>query len=96
MSVSINKILLIVFLLAFLPRIGAVLLAPHPPSAHWDVAHDVIIARNLAGGHGFANEPDTRLLTDTRSYPLFSLCFSVFSGRDIFPSFFFSLSLGRW
>ncbi|MCD4708101.1 MAG: glycosyltransferase family 39 protein [Candidatus Sabulitectum sp.] len=74
-SYSISRILVIVFLLALLPRVAITLLAPHPPSAHWDVAHDVIIARNLAEGNGFANEPGH---PTAYRYPLIPLILSLF------------------
>ncbi len=93
-SVSIGKILVIVFFLALLPRIGAVLLAPHFPSDHWDVAHDVIIARNLAQGHGFANEPGH---PTAYRYPLLPLILSLFFrifGERYIPFLLFQSFLG--
>ncbi len=93
-SISIGKILVIVFFLAFLPRVGAVLLAPHFPSDHWDVAHDVVIARNIAQGNGFANEPGH---PTAYRYPLLPLILSLFFrvlGEKYIPFLLFQSFLG--
>lgn len=93
-SWDIKKILVIVFLLALLPRIAITLIAPHPPSAHWDVAHDVLIARNLAQGHGFANEPGH---PTAYRYPLVPLILSLFFrifGESYMPFLLFQSFLG--
>ena len=87
-------ILLLVFLAALVPRAAIVLLAPHQPWQHWDAAHDVLIARNLAEGHGFVNEPGH---PTAYRYPLLpvvlSLFFRVFSERYI-PFMLFQALLG--
>ncbi len=93
-SWGIKKILVIVFLLALLPRIAITLVAPHPPSAHWDVAHDVLIARSLAHGHGFANEPGH---PTAYRYPLIPLILSLFFrlfGESYMPFLLFQSFLG--
>lgn len=91
---GIKSILIVIFLLALLPRVAIVLLAPHPPSAHWDVAHDVLIARSLAQGDGFANEPGH---PTAYRYPLLpfilSLFFRIFGERYI-PFLLFQSFLG--
>jgi len=74
-NLSLLKILFIVFLLALIPRVAITIIAPHPPSAHWDVAHDVLIARCLASGNGFANEPGH---PTAYRYPLLPLILSLF------------------
>ncbi len=75
MKKRIDKILILVFLAALIPRVLAAVYAPHQPWQHWDVAHDVVIARNLAAGHGFANEPGH---PTAYRYPLLPLILSVF------------------
>lgn len=93
-SRDIKKILVIVFLLALLPRIAITLISPHPPSAHWDVAHDVLIARNLAQGHGFANEPGH---PTAYRYPLIPIILSLFFrilGESYIPFLLFQSLLG--
>jgi 4-amino-4-deoxy-L-arabinose transferase-like glycosyltransferase len=74
-NTSISRILLLVFLVALIPRIAVSVIAPHLPADHWDVAHDVLIARNLAAGHGFANEPGH---PTAYRYPLIPLILSAF------------------
>ena len=87
-------ILAAVFLLALVPRVVIVLVSPHMPYRHWDVTHDVVIARNLASGNGFANEPGH---PTAFRYPLvpfvLSLFFRLFGERYI-PFLLFQALLG--
>ncbi|OQC25270.1 MAG: hypothetical protein BWX71_01712 [Deltaproteobacteria bacterium ADurb.Bin072] len=86
--------LAIVFLAALIPRVVITLTAPHPPCAHWDVAHDVVIARNLAQGHGFCNEPGH---PTAFRYPLVPAILSVFFrvlGERYIPFLLFQSLLG--
>ncbi len=84
----------IVFLAALIPRVVITLAAPHPPSAHWDVAHDVVIARNLAQGNGFSNEPGH---PTAFRYPLVPAVLSIFFriiGERYIPFLLFQSLLG--
>ncbi len=70
------RLAIVVFLLATAVRVGWIGLGGTVhPSLHWDAAHDVVIARNLADGHGFANEPGH---PTAYRYPLYPLFLSVF------------------
>lgn len=72
---GLRSMIAIVFLSALIPRLAISMTAPHGPSDHWDVAHDVVIARNLAQGNGFANEPGH---PTAYRYPLVPVVLSVF------------------
>ncbi|MCK5787328.1 MAG: glycosyltransferase family 39 protein [Candidatus Sabulitectum sp.] len=94
LSWDIRRILITVFLLALTPRVVITMLDPHPPSAHWDVAHDVLIARNLSQGHGFANEPGH---PTAYRYPLLPGVLSLFFrtlGERYIPFLLFQSLLG--
>lgn len=81
-SMKILKICIIVFAAGLLFRAVFVLESPIHPSLQWDAAHDAVIARNLAAGHGFSNEPGHPTAFRYPLYPgLVSIFFRLFGER---------------
>lgn len=85
---------LVIFLIALAPRVMISLSSPQLPWQHWDVSHDVLIARNLVSGHGFANAPGQ---PTAYRYPLMPLVLSAFFrvlGERYIPVMLFQALLG--
>ncbi len=88
-SISTLQILIIVFLIALSLRVAVLFTNPHNIADHWDVSHYVVIARNLADGNGFANEPGhPTAFRFPLLPPVLSLFFRIFRER--------SLVFGQW
>jgi len=76
------KYLIFIFLLASVFHLyGAIFISQHP-SFHWDAAHYTVLARNLAQGNGFVNEPGHPTAYRTPLYPfMVSIVFRIFGER---------------
>jgi hypothetical protein len=83
-SIAVWKICIIIFLAGAAVRVTAVVTSTLHPSLHWDAAHDVVIARNLAEGNGFVNEPGQPTAYRYPLHPLvLSLVFRVIGERYV-------------
>lgn len=75
-------IILAIFVVALVPRAYSAFFMAQHPSLHWDAAHDTVLARNLAAGHGFVNEPGHPTAYRMPLYPfILSVSFRMFGER---------------
>lgn len=64
-----QKLLLLIFMASLLISTFSAIRYSEHPSLHWDAAHYALLARNLAEGNGFSNEPGHPTAYRTPLYP---------------------------
>ncbi len=76
------RLLVLIFILGLFVSAISVMFYSQHPSLHWDAAHYTVLARNLAAGNGFVNEPGRPTAYRTPLYPaLLSVFFRVIGER---------------